>query len=57
MTKCPEAKYILENFDTFIELCWRKTCNRQYCDNLAPYHNNGSKPSTSRDPDSDEWKK
>ena len=57
MTNCSETKYILENFNDFTKLCWRKTSNRQYLDNLAPYHNNNSNLSTSRDPDSDECKK
>ena len=55
MTQCPEVKYILDNFDEFIELCHKSACNREYSDNLAPYKGTGL--STSRDPDSSEWKK
>ena len=55
MTQSPEVKYILDNFDEFIELCHRSACNREYSDNLAPYKGRGV--STSRDPDSAEWRK
>lgn len=55
MTECAEVKYILDNFQEFIELCHRSACNREYSDNLAPYKGTGL--STSRDPDSSEWRK
>ena len=54
MTGCPEVKYILDNFKQFSDLCWRSTERRQRHDDLAPYRD--TPPSTSRDPDSDEWK-
>ena len=55
MTECPEVKYILDNFKEFIQLCHRSACNREYKDNLEPYRGTGI--STSRDPDSLEWRK
>ena len=48
-------KYILDNFDQFKNLCYKSIDNRQREDDLAPYRNTG--PSTSRDPDSEEWRK
>ena len=50
-----EIKYILDNFDQFKNLCYKSIDNRQRKDNLAPYKN--TDPSTSRDPDSEEWRK
>ena len=55
LTKCEEVKYILDNFDQFKNLCYKSIDNRQREDDLAPYRNTG--PSTSRDPDSEEWRK
>ena len=55
LTKCEEVKYILDNFDQFKNLCYESIDNRQREDDLAPYRNTG--PSTSRDPDSEEWRK
>lgn len=55
LTKCEEIKYILDNFDQFKNLCYKSIDNRQREDDLAPYRNTG--PSTSRDPDSEEWRK
>ena len=55
LTNCEEVKYILDNFDQFKNLCYESIDNRQREDDLAPYRNTG--PSTSRDPDSEEWRK
>lgn len=55
LTNCEEVKYILDNFDKFKNLCYKSIDNRQREDDLAPYRNTG--PSTSRDPDSEEWRK
>ena len=51
-----EVKYILDNFQSFEKLCLHNLFERQRNDDLAPYKQN-SNPSTSRDPDSEEWKK
>ena len=51
-----EIKYILDNFESFTKLCLHNLFERQRDDELAPYKQN-SNPSTSHDPDSDEWKK
>ena len=42
--------------ESFTKLCLHNLFERQRDDELAPYKQN-SNPSTSRDPDSDEWKK
>ena len=55
MTGSEEVKYILENFDEFKELCLKSILERQRDDDFAPYRED-SKLSTSRDPDSEEWK-
>ena len=55
MTGSEEVKYILENFDEFKELCLKSVLERQRDDDFAPYRED-SKLSTSRDPDSEEWK-
>lgn len=55
MTGCPEVKYILDNFDQFSQLCLKRLLRRQRDDDFAPYRGGGL--STSRDPDSEEWKK
>lgn len=56
LTGSEEVKYILDNFDKFIDLCYKSIARRQRKDDLAPYMDDPS-PSTSRDPDSEEWKK
>ena len=56
LTGNEEAKYILDHFDAFAELCLRSVAERQRTDELEPYRDI-SRPSTSRDPDSEEWKK
>lgn len=56
LTGNDEIKYILDNFESFTKLCLHNLFERQRDDELAPYKQN-SNPSTSRDPDSDEWKK
>ena len=56
LTGSEEVKYILDNFDTFVELCRESVAERQRKDELDPYRDI-SNPSTSRDPDSEEWKK
>ena len=56
LTGSEEVKYILDNFDTFVELCRESVAERQRKDELDPYRDI-SHPSTSRDPDSEEWKK
>ena len=56
LTGNEEIKYILDNFESFTKLCLHNLFERQRDDELAPYKQN-STPSTSRDPDSDEWKK
>ena len=55
LTNCEEVKYILDNFDEFKNLCYKLINARQREDDLDPYKN--TSPSTSRDPDSDEWRK
>ena len=56
LTGSEEVKYILDNFDEFKKLCRNSLLERQRDDDLAPYRDN-STLSTSRDPDSEEWKK
>ena len=56
LTDNDEVKYIIDNFDNFKKLCLKSLSSRQRKDDLAPYIEN-SNPSTSRDPDSEEWKK
>ena len=56
LTGNDEIKHILDNFESFTKLCLHNLFERQRDDELAPYKQN-SNPSTSRDPDSDEWKK
>ena len=56
LTGNEEIKYILDNFESFTKLCLHNLFERQRDDDLAPYKQN-STPSTSRDPDSEEWKK
>ena len=55
LTGSNEAKYILDNFDKFCRLCIESVMERQSDDDFAPYCGSGT-VSTSRDPDSDEWK-
>ena len=54
-TDSPEAKVILENFEAFFQLCLKSVSRRQRRDDRAPYVD--TPLSTSRDPDSEEWKK
>ena len=56
LTGSDKVKYILDNFESFKKLCLRSLSKRQRHDELEPYKQNSS-PSTSRDPDSEEWKK
>jgi len=56
LTGNEEVKYILDNFDEFKELCYKSIGRRQRKDDIDPYIDN-SPLSTSRDPDSEEWKK
>lgn len=56
MTGSEEVKYILDNFDKFKKLCLDSLFGRQRDDDYAPYRKD-SRLSTSRDPDSEEWKK
>ena len=55
LTESAEARFILDNFEEFTTLCYRSISQRQRKDDLAPYIDN-SPVSTSRDPDSEEWK-
>lgn len=55
MTGSPEVKHILDNFDEFSRLCGKSVARRQRADNYAPYRDGTL--STSRDPDSSEWKR
>ena len=56
LTGSEEVKYILDNFDEFKNLCYKSIARRQRKDDINPYIDN-SPLSTSRDPDSEEWKK
>lgn len=56
LTGSEEVKYILDNFVKFKKLCLDSVLERQRDDDFAPYRND-SHLSTSRDPDSEEWKK
>ncbi len=56
LTGSDEVKYILDNFESFEKLCLHNLFERQRDDDLVPFKQN-SNPSTSRDPDSVEWKK
>ena len=56
LTGSEEVKYILDNFDGFVNLCYKSVSRRQRKDDLAPYTDD-SPLSISRDPDSEEWKK
>ena len=56
LTGSEEVKYILDNFEAFVNLCYKSVARRQRKDDLNPYRES-SHPSTSRDPDSEEWKK
>lgn len=56
LTGSKEVKYILDNFDEFKQMCCRSISRRQRKDDIAPYKDNTA-PSTSRDPDSSEWRK
>lgn len=56
LTGSEEVKFILDNFGEFKDLCLKSVLQRQRSDDIAPYIEQ-SAPSTSRDPDSDEWKK
>ena len=56
LTGCEEVKYILNNFDDFANLCYRSFSRRRNRDDRAAMRENATL-STSRDPDSEEWKK
>ena len=56
LTGSEEVKYILDNFEAFVNLCYKSVARRQRKDDLDPYRES-SHPSTSRDPDNEEWKK
>ena len=55
LTHSEEVKYVLDNFDEFIRLCGKSLSKRQRVDDFEIYRK-GTAPSTSRDPDSSEWK-
>ena len=56
LTGSEEVKYILNNFDDFANLCYRSYSRRRNRDDRAAMRENATL-STSRDPDSEEWKK
>ena len=56
LTASEEAKYILDNFDMFCRLCGKSFDKRQRADDFELYRKDKA-PSTSRDPDSSEWKR
>ena len=56
LTGGEEVKYILNNFDDFANLCYRSFSRRRNRDDRAAMRENETL-STSRDPDSEEWKK
>ena len=56
LTGSEEVKYILNNFDDFANLCYRSYSRRRNRDDRAALRENATL-STSRDPDSEEWKK
>ena len=56
LTGSEEIKYILDHFDAFKQLCYKSVAHRQRHDDLDPYIDH-SPLSTSRDPDSEEWKR
>ena len=56
LTGSEEVKYILNNFDDFANLCYRSFSRRRNRDDRAAMRENATL-STSRDPDSEEWKK
>ena len=56
LTGSEEVKYILNNFDDFANLCYRSYSRRRSRDDRAALRENATL-STSRDPDSEEWKK
>ena len=54
LTGSDEIKYILNNFERFSRLCGESVLERQANDDREPYRDGGL--SSSRDPDSPEWK-
>lgn len=56
LTNDEKIKYLLDYFDEYEKQCLRSLRRRQNDDDYEPYRNN-SYLSTSRDPDSSEWKK
>ena len=56
LTGSEEVKYILNNFDDFANLCYRSFSRRRNRDDRAAMRESATL-STSRDPDSEEWKK
>lgn len=56
LTGSEEVKYILNNFDDFANLCYRSFSRRRNRDDRVALRENATL-STSRDPDSEEWKK
>ncbi len=56
LTGSEEIKYVLDNFEQFKKLCISSALKRCRKDDFE-LHWKGTSPSTSRDPDSDEWKK
>ena len=56
LTGGEKVKYILNNFDDFANLCYRSFSRRRNRDDRAAMRENATL-STSRDPDSEEWKK
>ncbi len=56
LTGSEEVKYILDNFDDYVNLCYRSYSRRRNRDDRAALRESATL-STSRDPDSEEWKK
>lgn len=56
LTGSEEVRYILDNFDVFVHLCGKHLDKRQREDDFVLYRKDKG-PSTSRDPDSSEWKR
>lgn len=55
-TGSPEVRFILDNFGDFVDLCLKQLWERQRHDDFNLYVKD-TPLSTSRDPDSSEWKK
>lgn len=55
LTGSEDVKYVLDHFEAFIRLCSKNLSMRQRADDFELYRKDTS-PSTSRDPDSSEWR-